>query len=210
MAADFTPPSVRDQEASIAEEPHTEHAAGSWRERYPVHPCADCHPMMGADELNKLGEDIRAHGLHKRITLYNDPQSHKQVVLDGRNRLEALERIGIDLDHPPFPIFEETDVTDPASFVISLHIHRRHLTKAQQVDLIVAVVMAQHEKDPAKLARSFSPNAGRRGGSTKDPVLDAVKTVAAAHGISPRTAERAYAKRQGKPTAQRKPARPRP
>jgi ParB-like chromosome segregation protein Spo0J len=164
--------------------------------------------MMDEDELNKLAADIRANGLRKPVHLHVDPETHKQTLLDGRNRLEALARAGIDLDNPL--IFETTDVADPASLVTSLNIHRRHLTKSQQATLIRKVAEAQHENDPAKLARSYSPNAGRRGGSTKDPVLEKAKKIGRDHGISARTIERASAENQSRPTGRRKRASARP
>src|SRR5262245_14399120 len=168
----------------MAEPPTEQKPPQSWRDRYPVHPCCECFPMMDDVGMNKLAEDIKTNGLRELVLLHIDPQTHAQTVLDGRNRLEALTRAGIDFDHIPFPIFKMTDVVDVASLVISLNIRRRHLTKQQQAESIVKAVKAQQENDSAKLARSFSPSAGRRGGSTKDPVLEQAKTIAKHHGIS--------------------------
>src|SRR5262249_6811030 len=176
--------------------------------QYPPHPCTDVFPMMTDVELDDLARDIQQHGLREPVTLWHD--GTRRYLLDGRNRVEALTRAEIDLDHPPYPIFKTTDVADPAALVISLNIHRRHLTKEQKAELIVKVAQAQQENDSAKLARSFSPKSGRRGGSTKDPVLEQAKTMAQEHGISARTTERAYAKLQNKPTQRRKPARAQP
>jgi hypothetical protein len=92
---------------------------------------------------------------------------------------------------------------DPAAYVISANIHRRHLTKAAQADLIVAAVEAAQRNDVApgaKSSRQFSPEVGKKGGSTKDPVRAAALVEAVKHDISPRTVDAALARRRGKPT----------
>jgi hypothetical protein len=95
-----------------------------WREKYKVHPAADVFPMMSDEELQKLGEDIKANGLISSITLQC---CEDDVLLDGRNRMEAMERCGIAL-----PEFFEIAEGDPVAYVMSKNIHRRHLTKQQQ------------------------------------------------------------------------------
>ena len=112
-----------------------------WRETYKVHPAADVFPMMSDDELAKLGEDIMANGLKQRIVLYGNPPAH--VLLDGRNRLEALERAGLPTAFTTCQcqILTERD-GDAVAHIIGLNIHRRHLTKQQQADLIVAAIKA--------------------------------------------------------------------
>jgi ParB-like chromosome segregation protein Spo0J len=61
-----------------------------WRNKYRVHPTADVLPMMSDEELAELGEDIKSNGLKEPITF-----DREGVLLDGRNRLEAMERAGI-------------------------------------------------------------------------------------------------------------------
>jgi hypothetical protein len=40
----------------------------TWRDQYKVHPAADVFPMMSDEELEKLGQDIKANGLLDPIT----------------------------------------------------------------------------------------------------------------------------------------------
>jgi hypothetical protein len=60
----------------------------SWREVLPVHPAAELFPRMSKEELNVLAQDIKQHGLKRKITLWNDGSI--DFVLDGINRLDAL------------------------------------------------------------------------------------------------------------------------
>ncbi len=138
-------------------------------------------------------------------------------VLDGRNRLEALTRLGCTFIHPAgdiiFPdgsvtkqfTYKDASATDPAAYVISANIRRRHLSKEQQAELIVRTIEAGKPNDRATVARSFSPMAHKKGGSTKDPVLAKAIAEAEKHGISKRTVQNARAKIQGKTPAPRKP-----
>jgi hypothetical protein len=163
--------------------------------------------MMSDDEIAKLSEDIATHGLQRPIVLWrasDDSDATTICVLDGRNRLAALERLGVrwlDLGDVQWPnhdgevsrIAEFNYSADPAAYVISANIHRRHLTKAQQAELIVRTIEAG-KIDRAKVARSFSPIAGRKGGSTKDPDLAAAVAEAKKHDISKRLIQEARAK----------------
>lgn len=73
----------------------------TWSGLFPVHPAADVFPMMTDAELDELGEDIKAHGLRDSVVLWQDnADSHVRskapyYVLDGRNRLAAMDRVGI-------------------------------------------------------------------------------------------------------------------
>jgi hypothetical protein len=194
----------------------------SWRDRYPVHPCADVFPMLSEPELDALAADIKANSLRSPIVLWQDETASCYWVLDGRNRLEALERLGVaipddpqeavDIPRNPREGEDPSDATvycrifilandgvqidDPARFVISLNITRRHLTKEQQAILIVQTLEAGRI-DCANLARSFSPVAGAKGGSTKDLVLAEAVAEAEKYGISRRTVQNARAKVRG-------------
>jgi hypothetical protein len=172
--------------------------------------------MLPDDELEELAADIQTNGLREPVVLWradDDMHGDRIAVLDGRNRLAALERLGVMFTRPGgsavFPDgrtiepFTMNHTTDPAAFVISANIRRRHLTKEQRAELIVKTIEAS-KIDRATVARSFNPTAGAKGGSTKDPELEKAVTEAAKHGISRRTVQNARAKLQGKHPASRK------
>ena len=209
MPAD-SPLHVRDghsEERSAIDQPAVDQPNASWRDIYQVHPCADVFPMLSDVELDALAEDIRTNGLREPIVLWRvEDSSERSCILDGRNRMAALARLGVTFSPPGFDaefpggrtatVFRLCTTRDPAAYVISANIHRRHLTKEQQAELIVRTIEAGRN-DSANLARSFSPIAGQRGGSSKDPVLQAAVDAGEKAGISKRTMQRAHAMGRG-------------
>src|SRR5262245_31092874 len=176
-----------------------------WRDQYTVHPGADVFPMMSDDELAELGEDIAENRLQNPIKLMYVSRARKigenvfeqeTMLPDDRNRLEAMERAGIDIEgcalkyqyvntsRGPFDF-------DAAAYVISANIRRRHLSKAQQAELIVAAVKAGE-----KPLQVDEVSKGGRGKVNKAKAK-AVE-IAAANGISKSTVERAIAKSEGR------------
>jgi hypothetical protein len=90
-----------------------------------VHPVAELFPMMSEEELDDLAADIKANGLRQPIVVDQDG-----VLIDGRNRLEACKRAGVEP--------EETvlDGQDPVAFILSSNIYRRNLNKGQAAMVI--------------------------------------------------------------------------
>jgi len=88
------------------------------------HPVANIFPLMTGAEYDALVSDIAEHGQHEAIWLYDG------MVLDGRNRLRACNQLGL------APEFREYTGDDPQAFVVSLNLHRRHLTREQRDEVI--------------------------------------------------------------------------
>ena len=84
------------------------------------HPYADVLPLLEGEAFESLVADIRANGLLEPITI------HGGLILDGRNRYRACEAARIE------PKFLEFDGDDPLGFVLSLNVHRRHLSESQR------------------------------------------------------------------------------
>jgi hypothetical protein len=70
----------------------------TWRDVLPVHPAAELFPMMTDDELEKLAADIQEHDLRESIAFWLSA-SGEWFLLDGRNRLEAMERAGVRFEY---------------------------------------------------------------------------------------------------------------
>jgi hypothetical protein len=156
----------------------------TWRDQYEVHPAADVFPMMSDEELDALGADIKANGLKTPIVFHPTSGEQNLLLIDGRNRLEAIERAGITVEKKRnvLPHYK-----DPVSHIISLNIRRRHLTKAQQADLIVAAVKAGEKPRQDEVVS--------RGGRGKVNTVKAKAVkIAEQAGVSKSTVERAIAK----------------
>jgi predicted HicB family RNase H-like nuclease len=108
-----------------------------------LHPVAALFPMMSDEELDELADDIRANGLLNPITV-----DQEGVLIDGRNRLEACKRAGVE------PQTEILNGTDPVAYILAQNVKRRQLNKGQQAMAVAfAYPDSEHgrgKKDPAK------------------------------------------------------------
>jgi hypothetical protein len=179
--------SDRNTRAPIGSElTHQAHKRKSWRDVLPVHPAADLFPMMSPDELRELGEDIRKNQqLQTPIVLIGVDKSPIRIegrpvaLLDGRNRLDALELSGHRID---FELVSDDDrrgprwyalgqqigiavfsvairlvvlskTADPYAHVLSLNVHRRHLTAEQKREIIAKVLKAKPGQSNLAIAK---------------------------------------------------------
>lgn len=95
------------------------------------HPLADLFPLIQGQEFEDLIADIEEHGVREPITVTPDG-----MILDGRNRWRAAQEAEIDC---PFAV-TELQPDEWAGYVISLNIHRRHMTESQRA--LVAAELA--------------------------------------------------------------------
>jgi hypothetical protein len=139
----------------------------SWRDVLPVHPAARLFPPMSESKLRELGEDIEENGLSSPIVLWQADENATAVLLDGRNRLDAIEMV---IGHPKVSRWSVTvdgwsgmtpsvitlaGHVDPYSYVISANIHRRHLNAEQKRDLIAKLLKAQPEKSDRQIGKQI-------------------------------------------------------
>jgi hypothetical protein len=88
MAIYYTEPAASATEAATDS---TAPQAQSWRDTLPIHPAAALFPRMSSDELRELGKDIRKNGFRSSITLWQSAKGASVLLLDGINRLDAVE-----------------------------------------------------------------------------------------------------------------------
>src|SRR5262252_1578986 len=83
------------------------------------HPAAALFPLLPTDspEFGELVADIGEHGLLQPIVL------REGKILGGRNRYRACQHAGVE------PRFEQWSGESPTACVLSLSLHRRHLTE---------------------------------------------------------------------------------
>ena len=114
------------------------------------HALADIFPLIEGADFDALCADIRAHGLRRKIVLYDGQ------ILDGRNRFRACKETGTPAD------FEVYRGDDPLAFVLSLNLRRRHLNESQRA--LVAARLANlgvGRPNPANLQNISQPDAAK-------------------------------------------------
>jgi hypothetical protein len=151
-----------------------------WRDHIKVHPAADLFPMMSDAELKELGEDIKKNGLEQPLVFWESESDY--FLLDGRNRLDAMEVVGLDVfqmigkhyakwgfkidalsnavrvlnkyESSCLAKKEEWRQADPYEFVVSANVHRRHLNGEQKRELIAKLLKATPEKSNRQIAEA--------------------------------------------------------
>ncbi len=173
-----------------------------------IHPFADMFPMVSDDELTDLADDISRNGLRKPIDI-----TPEGLVLDGRNRLAACKRAKVE------PTVEVYDGDDPANFVLSANIHRRHLSPGQRAMATAKVLQAAGRRVEGRWVRGSVVNTEfgttesqtwknnmARAGTILDHAPELVDGVA--RGDTP--LDRAFAVAEDRRAPKRKPAKKRP
>jgi hypothetical protein len=84
------------------------------------HPLAEVLPLMEGEPFAELIADIKANGLREPIMVCDGK------ILDGRNRFRACAEAGVE------PNLEYFNGGDPIAYVLSMNVHRRHLTTSQR------------------------------------------------------------------------------
>jgi ParB-like chromosome segregation protein Spo0J len=154
-----------------------------WRERVKVHPFADTFPMLTGPARAGLREDIRKHGVREPIVLWLDnreiaasgntdasPDEGELYLVDGRNRLAIAMELGLEPElqvrwteayrlRSGFGGKQSTRWVakdpDPEALIMSLNVHRRHLTAAQKQKAIKAYATLSPNASNRKIARTI-------------------------------------------------------
>ena len=88
----------------------------------PYHPSSMLFPLLDGPEFDAFQKDIADNGQLEPIWLHPDGS-----ILDGRNRHRACVALGL------VPEFRQwQDNGSPITFVVSMNLHRRHLTSSQR------------------------------------------------------------------------------
>ncbi len=134
------------------------------------HEVANVFPLMEGDEFRELVRDIQKHGQQQPIL------THEGKILDGRNRYRACAEAGVE------PWVEKWSGASPVEAVLSLNLHRRHLSSGQRS--VIAERMLPHLQEEAKRRRGHGQTApGKRLGNSlpkREGPVDDRKAVAQA------------------------------
>lgn len=123
-----------------------------------IHPVAQCFPMLPQSELEAMAESIRNEGQLNPCVRTGD------VLLDGRNRIEACKIAGVE------PTFVEYTGESPVAFIVAVNLERRHLEKGQKIAL--ALELEPHFAKEAKKRQAQAPDKPR--GQKKTSVVENV------------------------------------
>lgn len=88
-----------------------------------AHPYADLWPLLPDDELKRLADDIRVHGLREPVWLHPDGR-----IVDGRNRWRACLLAGVE---PTTRVYQGAE-EGLLPFLVSLNMARRHMDESQR------------------------------------------------------------------------------
>ena len=130
---------------------------------YELHPLCTLFPRLDGNEFNALKEDIKQNGLRQPIVLKDG------MILDGGNRYRACVEAGIE------PKFVEFDGDNIVSFVLSVNLHRRHMTPGQQAAIVASA---------QDWSKANSHGGDRKSDQSKAIDFDTVEKRAAASGVS--------------------------
>lgn len=140
-----------------------------------VHPIADAIPMDPV-HVENLVEDIKTNGLIEPLIVDRDG-----VLLDGRHRLEACKRAGVEPR-------TETCEGDPLEVVLSANLARRELTKGQRAALALEILPEYEERAKQRQREHGGTAPGRsadtEGKSAPSESGRAVDAAAARLGVS--------------------------
>lgn len=145
-----------------------------------VHPAAAIFPMMSDEEIAEMANSIQKHGLREKIHAIpqvTDTQTD-WLVVDGRNRLEAIRRhlklTDVDIIARFIaPVNLTTLGATPEEYVMMANIERRNLSQAQRRELAgkLALMLEERQKN-----------------LPKDEQVDTLSVAAEKAGVSRRTA----------------------
>lgn len=170
-----------------------------WRSFLRVHEATALFPLVSRDELQKSWDDIKTIGMKHPIVFWYPGEEREDYklsdcfLLDGRNRLDALEMAGIEFQSlDKFLVTEPYDqkaangcdilnveyiselgspyrpgISDPYAYVISVNLIKRHLKPEDRADLIRKVNAIRPELSIRGLAEIT--------GTPKSTVADALK-----------------------------------
>jgi ParB-like chromosome segregation protein Spo0J len=170
-----------------------------------IHPAASIFPLMEGDRFQSLVDSIQVHGLQNPIVCIGD------VVLDGRNRLRAVEKLrneGHDIELRAVAWDCGDKCMTPTEWITAQNLDRRHLSEDAYVAAQAALnrILRKEAKDRQAATKfpkgkSGNPEGKKQAATKRSPpakrdtkAKDAASTagqVAAKAGVSLRKAKQA-------------------
>jgi len=129
-----------------------------------VHPAADVFPLIEGDEFDQLVESIRKHGVQNPVVFSGT------TLLDGRNRIRAVEKLAAEGVDVPLPSkkWDGYLTTTEVEWITAQNLDRRHLTEDARAMIhaqLARLIKAEAKK--AKKDSQFNSNTGKAAASKK-------------------------------------------
>jgi len=102
---------------------------------FEFHPLANIFPLIEGQAFSDLCADVLKHGVREPVWVYEGK------ILDGRNRWRAAQAMQVDC-----PV-REYEGDAPVQFVVSLNLHRRHLSESQRGMVAAKLATLKHGGD---------------------------------------------------------------
>lgn len=164
-----------------------------------VHPAAAIFPMQSDAELAEMAKSITAFGLREKIGTILSDDPNTILVLDGRNRLEALRRIGVKdeviINEFTIPVDLQAMSATPEEYVLMANIERRNLGATQRRNLAgkLAVMLAERQKhlpkeqqvDTLSVAAQKAGVSRRTAATAKQEVLEMAASHSEGEAVGP-------------------------
>ncbi len=117
---------------------------------YRVHPLASRFPLLNGEEFEQLMESIRVAGRAAAVEL------HEGLLIDGRNRVRAIEHLRASGHDIPLETVEWAPVGTETveEHIFAVNVYRRHLTDDQRVMLATALLPVLRQAAAARQAAS--------------------------------------------------------
>jgi hypothetical protein len=126
--------------------------------KFTVHPAASLFPLLEGEAFDELVASIRRHGVRQPVVTLDG------VLVDGRNRVRAVERLaeqGVTVELTPIEL-SLPDGDSVADWVFSTNILRRHLTDDARA-MIATKLVPMIEADNAERQKQSQFKKGESG-----------------------------------------------
>lgn len=193
----------------------------SWRDVLRIHPAAEVFPMMGEDELLELAKDIKVNTLQNPVSVWEQltPEGPVTYLLDGRNRLDAMELARIPVLNEEGTSLQDhlVDATSSMSsftagaVVVALNVRRRHLNASQRAKMAAKALLADKEflaglKTKPQVTPTAQESADGKFTKGNTANKSIVAQVAEQAGVHRNTARKAIAEAKAEAEAEKKKA----
>lgn len=126
-----------------------------------IHPICATFPNPTDAEFEELISSIKANGQIFPILRWQGQ------VVDGRSRLRACERLGLNPSFEDYP--DDADFKTVASIVVAANLARRHLTTRQRAEIAARLTSSGWTQAAAAKALNVSDRTVRRVAATEKP-----------------------------------------